>query len=99
MFILVINIFKLLLFIIAGSEWICNICSNGVKYTKNEIISHVHIAHNVSSMFKCPMCRFEHSDDNAKVFEEHYKLQHPSVAVKFLRVFEKVNLILQLKLM
>jgi len=49
------------------------------------------MAHKVSNMFKCPMCPFEHKDDNASVFEEHYKLEHPSVAVKCLRVFEKVS--------
>lgn len=49
------------------------------------------MAHKVSNMFKCPMCQFEHKDDNANIFEEHYKLQHPSVAVKCLRVFEKVS--------
>lgn len=49
------------------------------------------MAHKVSNMFKCPMCQFEHKDDNPNIFEEHYKLQHPSVAVKCLRVFEKVS--------
>lgn len=71
-------------------QWVCNICSNGLRYTENEITSHILMAHKVSNMFKCPMCQFEHEDDNANIFEEHYKLQHPSVAVKCLRVFEKV---------
>lgn len=50
------------------------------------------MAHNVSNMFKCPMCKFEHNDDNDKVFEDHYKLNHPSVAVKCLKVFERVSI-------
>jgi hypothetical protein len=37
------------------------------------------------------MCQFENNDDDARVFEHHYKLNHPSVAVKCLRVFEKVS--------
>jgi len=49
------------------------------------------MAHKVSSMFKCPMCHFEYKDDSPNIFKEHYKLQHPSVAVKCLRVFEKVS--------
>ncbi|CAI6364719.1 unnamed protein product [Macrosiphum euphorbiae] len=72
-------------------QWICNICSNGLRYTENEITSHILMAHKVSNMFKCPMCQFEHEDDNANIFEEHYRLQHPSVAVKCLRVFEKIS--------
>lgn len=51
------------------------------------------MAHNVSNLFKCPMCQFEHQDDDIKVFEEHYKLEHPSVAVKSLRVFKKVSMV------
>lgn len=74
-----------------ASQWICNICSNGIKYTELEITSHIFQVHKVSHMFKCPMCQFENSDDNAKVFEKHYKLNHPSVAVKCLRVFEEVS--------
>jgi len=73
------------------SQWVCNICSTGLRYTENEITSHILMAHKVSNMYKCPMCQFEHNDDNANVFEEHYKSQHPSVAVKCLRVFEKVS--------
>lgn len=76
-----------------AAQWICNICSSGIKYTENEITSHIFMAHNVSNMFKCPMCSFEHKDDSTKVFEEHYKLNHPSVAVKSLKVFEKVSVI------
>ncbi|KAL4143321.1 hypothetical protein QTP88_005667 [Uroleucon formosanum] len=72
-------------------QWVCNICSSGLRYTENEITSHIFMAHKVSNMFKCPMCQFEHKDDNANIFEEHYKLQHPSVAVKCLRVFEKIS--------
>jgi len=75
-----------------AAEWICNICCSGIRYTENEITSHIIIAHNISNMFKCPMCQFEHKDDDIKVFEEHYKLEHPSVAVKSLRVFEKVSI-------
>jgi len=85
---------SILFYIIAPSnlpQWVCNICSNGLRYTENEITSHILMAHKVSNMFKCPMCQFEHEDDNANIFEEHYKLQHPSVAVKCLRVFEKVG--------
>eukprot|EP00102_Acyrthosiphon_pisum_P022313 XP_016659523.1 PREDICTED: uncharacterized protein LOC100573806 [Acyrthosiphon pisum] len=72
-------------------QWVCNICSNGLRYTENEITSHILMAHKVSNMFKCPLCQFEHKDDNANIFKEHYKLQHPSVAVKSLRVFEKIS--------
>jgi len=72
-------------------QWVCNICSSGLRYTEHEITSHIVMAHKVSNMFKCPMCPFEHKDDNASIFEEHYKLEHPSVAVKCLRVFEKVS--------
>lgn len=72
------------------ARWVCNICSTGMRYTENEITSHILIAHKVTNMFKCPMCQFENKDDNASIFEEHYKSQHPSVAVKCLRVFEMV---------
>ncbi|XP_025411013.1 uncharacterized protein LOC112683957 isoform X4 [Sipha flava] len=74
-----------------ASQWICNMCSFGIKYTLNEITSHIFKVHKVSCMFKCPMCQFENNDDDARVFEHHYKLNHPSVAVKCLRVFEKVT--------
>lgn len=89
-------IFICLLYIIAqkvAAQWICNLCSSGIKYTESEITSHIFMAHNVSNMFKCPMCKFEHNEDNFKVFEDHYKLKHPSVAVKFLKVFERVSVI------
>lgn len=72
-------------------EWVCNICSSGIKYTENEIQKHILMAHKVSEMYKCPMCQFENKDDNPKIFEEHYKFKHPSVAVKCLRVYEKVS--------
>uniref|UniRef100_A0A2H8TXZ9 Zinc finger and BTB domain-containing protein 6 n=1 Tax=Melanaphis sacchari TaxID=742174 RepID=A0A2H8TXZ9_9HEMI len=72
-------------------QWVCNICSTGLRYTENEITSHIFMAHKVSSMYKCPMCQFENKDDNASTFEEHYKLKHPSVAVKCLRVFEMIT--------
>ncbi|XP_026811622.1 uncharacterized protein LOC113552843 isoform X4 [Rhopalosiphum maidis] len=73
------------------ARWVCNICSTGMRYTENEITSHILIAHKVTNMFKCPMCQFENKDDNASTFEEHYKSQHPSVAVKCLRVFEMIT--------
>lgn len=72
------------------SEWICNICSSGTKLTEYEIKSHILIVHGLSCMFKCPMCQFEHHDDNTKVFEEHFKTKHNSVALKCLKVYEKV---------
>lgn len=76
------------------AQWVCNICSSGVKYTENEIISHIFVAHKVTKKFKCPMCSFEHIQDDSKIFEEHYKLTHPSVAVKCLKVYDKVSVIL-----
>ncbi|CAH1712108.1 unnamed protein product [Aphis gossypii] len=72
-------------------QWICNICSTGLRYTENEITSHILMAHNISNMFKCPMCQFENKDDNPSIFEEHYKSEHPSVAVQCLRVFEMIS--------
>jgi len=51
------------------------------------------MAHGISDLFKCPMCQFEHNDDDPEVFKEHYKLEHPSVAMKSLRVFEKVSVV------
>jgi len=36
------------------------------------------------------MCQFENKDDNASIFKEHYKSEHPSVAVQCLRVYEMV---------
>lgn len=74
-------------------HWICNMCCSGIKYTENEIRSHIFLVHKVTKMFKCPMCQYERSDDNAQKFEEHYKLNHPSVAVKCLKVCEKVSII------
>lgn len=65
-----------------------------MKYTENEITSHIFTAHNVSNIYKCPMCEFEHSDDDHKIFEEHYKLNHPSVAVQWFKVFEKVSVLI-----
>jgi len=85
---------SILFYIIASSDvpqWVCNICSNSLIYTENEIKSHIFMAHEVSNMFKCPMCQFEHENDNANIFKEHFKLQHPTVAVKCLKVFEKVS--------
>ncbi|XP_050525201.1 uncharacterized protein LOC126896453 isoform X2 [Daktulosphaira vitifoliae] len=72
------------------SEWICNICSSGTKLTEYEIKSHILIVHGLSNMFKCPLCQFEHNDDNTKVFEEHFKTKHNSVAIKCLKVYEKI---------
>jgi len=40
------------------------------------------------------MCQFENDDNNTKVFKDHYKNKHPSVAVKYLTVFEKVSVFL-----
>jgi len=73
------------------TQWVCNICSNGLRYTENQVKSHINMIHKVSSMFKCSMCQFESKDDNPNIFEEHYKLQHPNVPFKCLRVFEKVG--------
>jgi len=50
---------------------------------------HFVMAHKLSNMFECHLCQFEHKD--AKIFEEHYKLQHPLVTVKCLKAFEKVS--------
>lgn len=76
------------------AQWVCNICSLSTKYTESEVKSHIFMAHKVTNKFKCPMCSFEHITDNSKVFEEHYKLKHPSVAVKCLKVYDKVSLLL-----
>lgn len=59
--------------------------------------SHIYIVHKLSKMFKCPMCQFEHDEGSSKIFEDHYRVEHPSVAVKFLTVFEKVSLLLFFK--
>lgn len=73
------------------AQWICNLCSSSTKYTENEIKSHIFITHKVSNMFKCPMCQFNSKNDDAKIFEHHYKLNHPHVAAKCLKVFDKVS--------
>lgn len=75
------------------AQWVCNICSSSIKYTENEITSHIFMAHNVSNMFKCPMCPFSYKNDDTKIFEDHYKLNHPHVAAKCLKVFDKVSAI------
>lgn len=43
------------------------------------------------------MCPFEHDSNDSKVFEEHYRIKHPSVAVKCLTVCEKVSVIFKFK--
>lgn len=75
-------------------EWICNMCTSNAVYTENDIKTHIKLVHNVSNMFKCPMCVFEHNDDNTIVFEHHFKFNHPSVAVKLTKVFDKVSVFL-----
>lgn len=89
------NIFILLYILLVQStatEWVCNMCTSGIIYTENDVRAHVSVVHKMSCMFKCPMCLFEHNDDNAKIFEDHFKSKHPSVAVKISRIYEKVSL-------
>lgn len=73
-------------------QWTCNMCTSRLQFTDDEIMSHIVMLHQQSKMFKCPMCQFEHNDDSIKIFEEHFKHSHPSVAAKCMKVYEKVNI-------
>ncbi|XP_026818941.1 uncharacterized protein LOC113557562 [Rhopalosiphum maidis] len=72
------------------AEWICKLCTLGVKYTLTEMAKHLLTVHKISNMFKCSICLYNHSD--YEVFKKHFKLNHPSLPVKHLNVhFDKVS--------
>lgn len=74
-------------------KWVCSLCSSGIKYTENELTSHILLVHNALYTLKCIICEFQHNDDNDIVFQEHFKSQHPSVVVgERLRTLEKVSI-------
>ncbi|XP_008184073.2 uncharacterized protein LOC100575459 isoform X3 [Acyrthosiphon pisum] len=72
------------------SQWQCNICLPGIKYTETQIAAHLSIVHKISKLFTCPICPFDHS--NYDVFKEHFATTHPSMQVKSLyEYFEKIS--------
>jgi len=72
------------------SKWQCNICIPGMKYTENQIATHLSTVHKMEKMFRCPICQFDHS--SYYVFERHFVLCHPSMHIKNVyNHFEKVS--------
>lgn len=71
-------------------EWKCKLCDWDIMYTIPKLAKHLSTAHNISNMFHCTMCFYDHSDYH--VLEKHFKLNHPSLSENYLKHdFDKVS--------